>query len=182
MRGFKRALLMSCAIAVFAIGAAACDDDGNDAESNDNASQESIDALASRIERNEQMFAVIALSKLGIHDIDEGLNATGTIEPSYSPGTTEAIRIVALTNWGRFQDDAEDVRADGEALLTALHDENVEAARSAATTFHETYHDLSNAVWNELAKDLDPELGGPAEHEEEGSATPGASGTPEADH
>ena len=79
MRGFKRALLMSCAIAVFAIGAAACDDDGNDAESNDNASQESIDALASRIERNEQMFAVIALSKLGIHDIDEGLNATGAI-------------------------------------------------------------------------------------------------------
>lgn len=194
MRRFKRAILMTCAIAVLAVGAAACDDDNDDAESNDNASQESIDALALRVERNEQMFAIIALSKLGIHDMDEGLNSGGAVEPSYSPNTTEAIRLLALTDWGRFQDDAEDLKADAEALLTALRDENLQAAGPAATALHEGQHDLTGAVWNEIAKDLDPEFGGPEEHEEgdgtpdegetppAGEESPRASETPEEDH
>jgi hypothetical protein len=184
MRGIKRALLTTCAIGALALSAAACNDDGDDAESNDNASQESIDALALRVERNEQLFALTAMGQLGLHDMDEGLNDTGTIESSYTPNTRRAVRLLALTDWGQFQDDAEDLRAHAETLLTALQDEDIEAAKDAAHELHEGEHEFSRAVMNELVKDLDPDLGGP-EIEEESSETPadghGTEESPEAE-
>jgi hypothetical protein len=182
MRGFKRALFMTCAIAVLAVGAAACDDDNNDdAESNSNASQESIDALSATVTENEQFSSLLAFGTLGLHAMDEDLNATGVIESSYAPNTTKLIRILALTDWGQFQDDAEDLRADAEALLTALRDENVETAKTQATAVHEGEHEFNRLVMNELVADLDPDLGGPVEEHDAGSGTPEAEGTPGAE-
>jgi hypothetical protein len=179
MRGFKRALFMTCAVAALAIGAAACNDDSNDAESNNNASQESIDALAATVTENEQFSALLAFGTLGLHAMDEGLNETGVIESSYAPNTTKLIRILALTDWGQFQDDSEDLRADAEALLTALRDEDIETAKTQATAVHDGEHEFNKLVMNELVKDLDPELGGPdIEEHDGGSETPEADETP----
>jgi hypothetical protein len=183
MRGFKRALFMTCAIAALAIGAAACDDDGDDAESNSNASQESIDALSATVTENEQFSSLLAFGTLSLHAMDEDLNETGVIESSYAPNTTKLIRILALTDWGQFQDDAEDLRSHAEALLTALHDEDIETAKTEATEVHDREHDFNKLVMNELVKDLDPDLGGPdLEEHEGGSETPGADETPGEEH
>jgi hypothetical protein len=183
MRGFKRALFMTCAIAALAVGAAACNDDGDDAESNSTASQESIDALSATVTENEQFSSLLAFGTLGLHAMDEDLNETSVIESNYAPNTTKLIRILALTDWGQFQDDAEDLRAHAEALLTALHDEDIETAKTEATAVHDGEHDFNKLVMNELVKDLDPELGGPdLEEHGGGSATPGADETPGEEH
>jgi hypothetical protein len=166
MRALKRALLMTCAAAALTVAGVACDDD-DAAESGSTASQESIDALAIRVERNEQMFALITFGNLGLHAMDEDLNETGEIQFSYSPNTQKLIRLLALTDWGQFQADADELRGHAEALLTALRDENIEVAKDEAHEVHEIEHAFSRLVWNEIAKDLPPDLGGPEQEEEE---------------
>jgi hypothetical protein len=178
MRSPTRVFLVTCAVAAAAIAAAACGgDDG--AESNSTASQESIDTLSARVARNEQMFALITLDTLGLHDMDEGLNETGEIESSYVPNTREAARLLALTDWGEFQDEAGEVLRDAERLLAALRDSDVDAAKAAATELHESQHQFSGTLWDEITKDLSPAQGGPQGGGHEGGETPAAEETPD---
>jgi len=159
------ALVLGLALA----GAACTDDDG--AESNSNASQQSVDDISARVQRNEMMHAIIELDSLGLHDMDETLNGTGEIDPSFAPKARTAVRLLALTDWGSHQADADAAHEQAVALLQALEDEDVEAAADAASGLHDLEHDLSAAVWNELAADLPPDAGGPQEHDG-GSRTP----------
>ena len=73
-------------IGALGIFADACDDD---AESQNNAQQsdvdrltQNIDELNTRISHDEMMYAILQINSLGLHDMDEGLQA-GTIESSY---------------------------------------------------------------------------------------------------
>lgn len=181
MRTFTRTLVAATAVPALVLGAAACSDDDNTAQSENTASQASIDDLSARVERNEMIFAVVSISKLGLHDMDETLNDAGTIEPSFAPNTRTAVRLLALTDWGEFQAEADTVRGHAEDLMTALADEDVDAAAAAAADLHDSEHDFNTAVWNVVAKDLKPEFGGPQPEEREESGTPTAGETPEAE-
>lgn len=156
---FRRALLAVALIATAGMVAAAC---GDEADTANNPSQASVDAINERIQRNEMMFAVIELGGLGLHDMDVALNEDETIDSSFVPITRTAIRLLALTNWTpEFQEDAASVREDAEALLAALQADDLEAAKQHATALHGSEHDLNAAVWNHLAADLPEDAGGP---------------------
>lgn len=189
----RRFLLLGVAALAVAFFAAACDDD---AESNNNASQGSVDAVNARIEelhddvqRVEMMHALLALSKLGLHDMAEGLRG-GAIESSYIPNTRAAWRILALTDWhDDVRADAEAVRDDAGALLEALQADDIEAAKEHARALHEGEHDFSGAVWELLESQAGVEEPGGGHGTDSGTpaadgtpATPAADGTPSDDH
>jgi hypothetical protein len=176
----KNVLLSAALIGALGLFAAACDDD---AETQNNAQQSDIDAVTARIQTLEMREALLTLGTLELHGMDEALNETGVIDPSYSRNTTTALRVLSTTEWGAHDEQAEAVRQAGIDLLAALHDEDVEAAKTAATELHVTEHELSNAVWADILGDLPAEEGGVEEHDE-AAATPAAGETPadEGDH
>lgn len=186
MARWRNVLLAAALVGALGLFAAACDDG---AESQSNAQQSAVDALQAsidetnaRVQRNEQMNALLTLGTLSLHQIDEGLTATGTVDPSYSPNTTTAVRVLAMTNWGEHQQQADAARQAGVDLLAALNDEDIEAAKPAAAALHETEHELREAVWASLLAELPEEEGGVApDDDESGSETPGAADSPEAD-
>jgi hypothetical protein len=162
------------AITVIAGIAVACGDD--DADSSSNTSQETIDAVNARMQRNEMLFAVVTMRSLGLHDMDESL-AAGTIESSFSGNTRTAIRLFALTDWDpSLAADAEELRGHAVDLLKALEDEDVDAAAAAAKELHDGEHDFSNEVWAILAADLPADAGGVEAHDDEPAAGETAEG------
>jgi hypothetical protein len=165
---FKHVLLAGALISALGLFAAACDDD---AETQNNAQQSDVDTLTTRIQRHEQMDALLTLRTLGLHAMDEALQE-GTIESSFAPNTTAAIRVFELTDWGTHQADADAVQASAVDLLQALEAEDVDGAAAAAAELHEGEHDLSNAVWADLLGDLPEDEGGVEHHEDSGSETP----------
>ena len=179
MARWKYAVVAAAIAPALALAAIACDDDDDDtAQGETTASQQSIDTLQARVQRNEMLFAVISLGGLGLHDMDEALNDEQTIDSSFAPNTRTAIRLLALTDWdSEFAADAEEVEGHAVDLLQALEDEDIDAAGDAAAALHDTEHDLSNAVWAVLAADLPPDAGG-VEQEDHGEETPGAGETP----
>lgn len=173
----KHAVIAAALLSAMAL-AAACSDDAN---TDSSAQQSDIDALNARIERLDMMHAVIGLSKLGLHDMDESL-AAGTIESSFSSNTRTAIRLLALTEWpSDLAADADTVEGHAVDLLKALADEDVDAASDAATALHDGEHDFSDEVWAILAADLPADAGGVEAHDESGE-TPAAGETAGADH
>jgi hypothetical protein len=134
-----------------------------------------VDALTSRVQRNELLFAVINIGNLPLHDIDESI-AEGNVESNFIPDIREAIRLLALTDWGtEFQSTADEIREHAVAALQALDADDVEGAAEPAAALHEGWHDFADEVWAVLVADLPEDAGGVPPHEEEGDATPGAS-------
>jgi hypothetical protein len=177
MPRISRGLLVAlAAITVIAGVAVACGDD--DADSSSNTSQETIDAVNARMQRNEMLFAVVHMRTLGLHAMDESL-AEGTIESSFSGNTQTAVRLFALTDWDpSLAADAEELRGHAVDLLQALRDEDVDAAAAAAKALHDGEHDFSNEVWAILAADLPADAGGVEAHDD-GGETPAAGETAE---
>jgi hypothetical protein len=125
------------------------------------------------------MFYTLAIRSAGLHDMDESLNGTGTIESSYIPNTRAAIRVLALTNWpAEFAEEADGVEAIAVELLEALEADDAEAAAPLAAELHEAEHEFNERVTNELVKDLPPGAGGPEEHDDS-ATTPEAGATEE---
>jgi hypothetical protein len=175
MRHFERILFMTLFVPALTLSAAACNDD----DDTSSASQQSVDELNARMERNEMLFAFTSIGNIPLHDIDEGLNDGGEIEESYTPDVRTFVRIMALTDWNdELKVDAEAVRQTGLELLAALEDADAEAAKPLAAELHESAHDFSEAVFAHVAEGLPPEEGGPEEHEEEEEETPAAEATP----
>jgi hypothetical protein len=172
---FKNVLLIGAVIAALGMFAAACDDE---ADSESNAQQSDITAINERIQRNEQMNALLSLGTLGLHAMDEDLNETGVIDPSYARNTTTALRILEVTDWGDHAEQAETTRQAGIDVLAALDVEDADAAAAAATELHDGWHDLEAGVWPDILGDLPPEEGGVESHDEEGEE--GDHGTEEA--
>jgi hypothetical protein len=180
---FKNVLLIGAVIGALGIFAAACDDE---AVTESNAQQSDITAINDRIDENEMLYTVVTTSTLGLHDMDEQLNA-GTIDPSFIGNTRTLVRIYTLTDWtDDLAAEADAIRETGIELMAALEDEDIEAAAAAATELHDAEHEFSDKVWAELLGDLPEEEGGVAAHDEGGETpadgTPAADGTQEADH
>lgn len=175
------ALFSMLALAV--AGAACSDDEPNTVDGSSNVSQETVDQLNERMERNEMLLAYISIGNIPLHAIDETLNGEGgAIEESFTPDVREFVRLMALTDWNdELAAEAETVRQTGLDLLAALEDADVEAAKPLATEVHEGSHDFQEKVFAHVAEGLPPEEGGPEPHdEEEGTPAPDESPVAEA--
>jgi hypothetical protein len=164
----RLALLVAGLIVALAAVAAACDDNNSDnanaANGGNNPSNETVAALEERMQRNEMMYAIILIDGLGLHGMDEEI-AAGELQFYHTPATRTLIRLLALTDWSdELQADAEALREEAIALLTALRDGDAEAAAPHAHEVHEDAHDFSDAVWEVLAGHIPADEGGPAGH------------------
>jgi hypothetical protein len=163
------ALLVAGLSVALAAVAAACDDNNNDnaAGVNGNAnnpSNERVDALAERMQRNEMMYGIILIDGLGLHEMDEEI-AEGDLQFYHTPTIRTLIRLLALTDWSdELQADADALREEAVLLLAALRDGDAEAAAPHAQDAHEGWHDFSDAVWEVLAGHIPADEGGPAGH------------------
>lgn len=168
------ALIMSLLIAV--VASACRDDKKNTSSGSSNASQVSVDELSARLQRDEMLNALVTIEALKIHEIDDGIQA-GKPDERAVPDVRKFVRVMALTNWtADLKEEAQKVHDTGVALLKALEDGNVDAAKGPSDEAHEGFHDFSDKAWNVVVKDLPPEEGGPDQHEDE--ATPPAGATP----
>ena len=177
MAAHKHAMIIATVLTAAAVVATACGSGMKTTTSDSSASQASIEQLAARVQRNEMLFAVVNLSALPLHDMDESL-AAGKADGKFVPSTRSAVRLFALTDWdAALKDEAQILRGHAADLLKALDDGNVDAAKDPAHQLHEGYHDFADRVWAIVAKDLPPDAGGvpPARNDE---ATPVASATP----
>jgi hypothetical protein len=169
---FRRGMLFALAAIALAVGAAACRDD--DADSESSAQQGDVDALTARVQRNEVLLALKTLGDLPLHDMDESIQG-GEVGDRFLPNARTAVRYLAITDWPDSLDaDASALQGHAAALVRALDDGDVEAAKEPATELHEGWHDFSSAAWLEIGEGL-PEEAGVEPHEEEG--TPEADGT-----
>ncbi len=170
----RRAIVPSL-VAAAAFAFAACSD--NNADTSSTAQQSDVDTITARVQRNEMMFALVELRAPVLHEMSETI-AAGTIETTFVPITREALRLLTLTDWGTLQPAADKVAEQATALLAALQDDDVEAAKEPAEKLHAGYHDFNGTVWEQL------EQGTPRENaveEEDGeSTTPEAGATSEA--
>jgi len=171
-------VLLALVTGALALTAVACGSDTKHADSSSNASQASIDQLAARVQRNEQLEAWVTISNLPMHAMDTSVQ-DGTIDNKYLPTLRTMVRVLALTDWS----------SDMKAGATKLHDDAVtlmqalDAGKTAAdvkglsTTAHEDWHMFGPMLGDMLAKDLPADAGGP-EPEHDDGATPGAAATP----
>ena len=164
----RRAIVPSL-VAAAAIAFAACSD--NNADTSSTAQQSDVDTITARVQRNEMMFALVEIRVPVLHEMSETI-AAGTIETTFVPITREALRLFALTDWGSLQAQADELTKSADSLLTALRDNDVEAAKEPAASLHEGWHDFSVAAWEEVEK------GTPLENAVEDDV--GAATTPEA--
>jgi hypothetical protein len=172
------ALAVTSALALFA--AACSDDDNKTASGSSTASQASVDDLAATVQQNAEMFALITIGAIPLHDMDETI-AAGTIDPKFVPNTRTTVRVLALTDWdSSLKADADTVHGHAVDLLKALEDGDVEAAKDPAHELHEGWHEFSDEAWAVVAKDLPPDAGGVAPDEDEEETTPAAGTTPAA--
>jgi len=174
----KHVLLIAlAAIIPAALIASACGGDSSrPASSETNASQASVDDLAARTQRNEQLFAAVTIGNIPLHAMDESIMG-GTIEASFVPNVRTVVRLLALTDWSpSLKADADALHGHAVELLKALSDADVEAAKEPAHALHEGWHEFSDKLWGEIAKDLPPDAGG-VEPDHADDMTPAATGT-----
>lgn len=179
-----RALIFAFAGIAILATAAACSD--NEADSNSTAQQSDIEATNARVQRNEMLWAMTGLGALELHDMDESISA-GTVEDSFIPTARSAIRYLGLTNWSAdLEDDAQALEDHAVALVAALEDDDIEAAKDPAHELHEGMHEFLETAWAEVGADLPPEAGTQPHSDEEGTpaadSTPGADETPAESH
>ena len=83
----------------------------------------------------------------GFHGIDEALNETKKIETSYPSTVNRVKKIVQQISWpAELSTQSHALDKALEELSSALEADNAEDAAKAATTVHETQHDLSHAI------------------------------------
>jgi|CXWL01.1.fsa_nt_gi hypothetical protein len=145
----RRAIVVPLLVCAAAFAFIACS--GDEAETDSSAAQGDVAAIGDRIERNEIMFALVEIGSIPLHDMNEAI-AEGRIESDFIPDTRKALRLLALTDWGSLQAQADELTTSGSLLLAALRDNDVEAAKEPAASLHEGWHDFSVAAWEDVEK------------------------------
>lgn len=180
MKLFGGLMLTAFAGGVLFAAAACGGSTTKNADSSSTASQQSIDALTSRVQQDELLNAWVTLSALPLHDQDTSVQ-NGTIDGKYVPTLRTLIRVLALTPW------PSDLQADA----TAFHDEAVtlfkdlnagktaDQVKAQSSALHDHFHEFTPKVGDEAAKDLPADAGGP-EGSHDNSSTPMAGMTPAA--
>jgi hypothetical protein len=172
-------VLLALATGAVALAAVACGSDTKSAGSDSNASQASVDQLAARVQRNEQLDAWVTISNMPMHALDTSMQS-GTIDNKYVPTLRTMVRLLALTDWtSDVKDEATKLHDDGVTLMQELDAGKTAAeVKGRSTTVHEDWHMFGPAVGDMLAKDLPADAGGPQpEHDD---ASSGAATTPAA--
>lgn len=181
MRILGPRLLLAIVTGAVALAALACGSDAKDADSSSNASQASVDELAARVQRNEQLDAWVTISNMPMHALDEGIQG-GTIDNKYVPTLRMLVRLTALTDWSNeVKPDANKLHDDAVTLLQALDaGKTASEAKGLSTAVREDWHMFGPKVGDMLAKDLPADAGGPAGDHEEEMSTPASGTTPSA--
>jgi hypothetical protein len=166
-------LLAALAIPALMLGAVACGDDDNSAESTNSPSAQDVDAINARIARNEQVTALLGIGGLPLHDIDEAVNAGEEIPNNAVPSMRTLIRLVSVTEWDPdLKSDVDAVKASAEDFIAAAESDDHGAVAEAATAVHEGWHDFSEGAWDLVAP------GAPAGDSHSANETPAADETP----
>lgn len=176
MISLKRVLILGVVAPLLGLAAVACSDDTT---SDNSAQQSDIDTLNARVQRDEVLFAIKAINDVKLHEVDEGINA-GEVGNDFLPRARQVVRTIGLTNWpAELEEGARGVQDAAIALVAALDDGDIEAAKQPATEVHEGWHDFADVAFAHAAEgaDLPPEAGIEEEHEA-GDGTPAADDTP----
>jgi hypothetical protein len=155
-------LLASLAALISTFGAACGGSSTKTANGATSVSQQSVDQLTTRVQRDEMLNAWVAISNLPVHDLDVTLQG-GKIDGKYVPTLRTLIRLLALTEFTpAVQPAAMQLHDDAVSLSTAMNS-GQEPARlqSMSTTVHNEYDKFAPALGNEVAKDLPANAGGP---------------------
>lgn len=181
MRILGRRVLLAMATGAVALAAVACGSDSKNADSSSSASQASVDQLAARVQRNEQLDAWVTISDMPMHALDTSVQG-GMIDNKYVPTLRMLVRLTALTEWSNeLKPDASKLHDDAVALLQALDAGKTAAdVKGLSTTVHEDWHMFGPKAGDMLAKDLPANAGGPTGDHEESMTTPAAGTSPEA--
>lgn len=174
MAMIHRAFILGMLVPLLALVAAACG--GSDANTDSSAQQSDVEALRTRLQRDEMLYSNLELQALPIHDMNEAI-LDGDVEGTFLPTTRTLIRIAGMTDWSdALQADAMAMQDHAIGLVRALEGGHMEAAKTASTDMHEAWHQFTVKVWSEIGGDLPPEAGTTSgDHEPTG--TP-AGGTP----
>ncbi|TAK55960.1 MAG: hypothetical protein EPO22_14040 [Dehalococcoidia bacterium] len=172
MKRLSTGALVLTAVLVLAVAAAACG--GNDAKSESSASQASIDQLATRVQQNEVLNAVIVITGLPEHEMDSAAQG-GKIDNKYVPTARMLARMTALTDWTPdLAPGAKKLHDSSLALLAALDEgKDVAAIKPLSQKAHEDWHMFTDEAWDAVTKSLPADAGGPRP-----TATPGGAATP----
>lgn len=175
----RRALLAAALVTAIAVTAAACDD--GDEDDDDGASQAAIATLTARVQRDEMFAGVRAIDELPLHEMADTIEE-GTFEASFAPTTRSLVRVLALTDWGARQTDADALRGHAEELLAAIEANDIAKAKEHAPTLHEAAHQFSTDVWESLTAQMPGDAGGGGHDEmtpmSDHSASPTMAATP----
>ncbi len=163
----KRALLAAALFSAIAWAGAACDDDAED-DDDDDVSQAAVATLTARVQRDSMLHGVLAIDGLDLHGMAEAI-ADGQLETTHAPMTRELVRVLALTDWGDLQGDADTLRGHASDLLAAIEDNDLATAQEHAPELHEVAHQFTTDAWAKLTEAM-PELPAGDDH----GATPGA--------
>ena len=182
MKRLSTGALLLAVAAALALAAAACGSDN--AKSESSTSQASVDALATRVQQNQMLNAVITISGLPEHEMDSTAQG-GKIDNNYVPTARMLVRITALTDWTPdLASGAQKLHDDGVTLLQALDDgKDVGTIKPLSRKVHEDWHMFTDEAWDVVTKSLPANAGGPRPTSTPGSptsATPSGMTTPAA--
>ena len=138
------------------------------------ASQQSLDTLTARVQRNEVLSAWNVLENLPVHDMDTELQS-GKIDGKYVPVLRTAIRELALTDWPpELQSDATKFHDDAVALFKAMNSgQTADQLKAQSSAVHEDADGFPAKAGDWAAKSLPADAGGP---ESSGGASTAAAG------
>jgi hypothetical protein len=138
------------AIALGALAVAACSSDVS--KSDLDTTNTRIDQLQAQTTKAQMLSASNTITAAGLHDLDETINAADAIDASWVSRATRARRAVASVTWpDKMKEPAATLLASLTDLETALNDENLPAAKTAASAAHENSHELDHMAAPYLA-------------------------------
>jgi hypothetical protein len=163
VNNLRRIMLLASVAALMSTLAAACGGSSTKpANGATSVSQQSVDQLTARIQRDEMLHAWVAISNLPVHDLDVTLQG-GKIDGKYVPTLRTLIRLLALTEFTpAVQPTATQLHDDAVSLFTAMNS-GLEPAKlqTMSMTVHNEFDKFSPALGDEVAKDLPANAGGP---------------------
>jgi hypothetical protein len=178
MAAHKQAIAIVAILAIATAIAAACGGgSAKNVDSSTAASQQSIDQLTTRVQRDEMLNAWVTISNLPMHDLDAALQG-GKIDGKYLPALRTLIRELALTGWSsELQQPMAKFHDDAVALFQGLNaGKDAAALKDLSSAVHKDADAFGSTAGDVVAKDLPADAGGPS-RSSAGTAT-GATPTP----
>jgi hypothetical protein len=162
MAAHKHAIVIVAILSIVASLAAACSSDAKRAVSSSSASQQSIDELTARVQRDEMLNAWVTISSMPLHDLDAELQG-GKIDGKYVPTLRTLIRLLALTAWpSELASFTNTMRDHAVALYKGLNNgEEASALKDRSAAMHVDGDAFGATVGNVVGKDLPADAGGP---------------------